>query len=358
MLCTQKYRVGVAGGISIVVSLVLILVLSGCGGESDKGVTVGSRPNPDYNGNVVARTPRGVETVPVSGEQAVIERAVAIQEPALPVVVTYEEAEAAYNDRRYNDATELFTHYTERKSENPWGFYMLGLSAWKAGDLETAKKAFDRALELDPDHVKAWLNLGRVYLDMGKPEDALTKIDEAMVLDRESNVAFRLQGRVFHQLGRWEDAIDSYYQAIAIDDQDAWAMNNLGLILIEKELFDEALRPLARAVVLRDDIAIFQNNLGMVLEWMGHFREAEDAYRAAVAIDSSYEKAEVNLARIEIITEESYREPIDIEALAMDFGIEIEGWREAFAYEEQCGGHEQETIALSETDSTGNAIEQ
>jgi tetratricopeptide (TPR) repeat protein len=276
----------------------LILTLAGCGGESDKGVTVRSTAKAGYNGNVVVNTPQEINTVPVSGEQAVIERVVAIQEPAIPVMVTYEEAETAYNEGRYGDALELFTHYTERKSENPWGFYMLGLAAWKAGDLETAKKAFERALELDPDHVKAWLNLGRVYLDMGKPEDALTKIDEAMALDPESNVVYRLQGRAFHQLGRWEDAIDAYYQAIAIDDRDAWAMNNMGLILIEKKLFDEALRPLARAVVLRDDIAVFQNNLGMVLEWMGHFQAAEDAYRTAVAIEVTSRKRSLSARRI------------------------------------------------------------
>src|SRR5262245_1668788 len=37
--------------------------------------------------------------------------------------VTYESAEAAYSAGRYPEAVELFTTYTERKPENPWGFY-------------------------------------------------------------------------------------------------------------------------------------------------------------------------------------------------------------------------------------------
>ena len=94
MLCTQKYRVGVVGGMSVAVSLLLILVLAGCGGEEKKSVAVRTTSKADYNGDVTATFPQEIKTVPASGEEIVIERAVAIQEPVTPVV-TYEEAEAA-----------------------------------------------------------------------------------------------------------------------------------------------------------------------------------------------------------------------------------------------------------------------
>ena len=46
---------------------------------------------------------------------------------------------------------------------------MLGLSAWKAGDHDRATSAFDRALQLDPNHRKSLFNSSRVLLEMGNP---------------------------------------------------------------------------------------------------------------------------------------------------------------------------------------------
>lgn len=253
----------------------------------------------------------------------------AVVKPEPPKEVTYDEAEAAYHDRRYEEAVELFTRYTRRKSENPWGYYMLGLSAWKAGEYESAEDALKRALELDPRHVKSWINLGRVLLDAGRPEEALEKIDSALVIDPELDVAHRLKGRVYHQLSRNDEAVDAYRRAIQLDNNDAWSMNNMALILIEQEYFDEALPPLARAVELRNDVAIFQNNLGMALEHTGHIRAAEDAYTAAVEIDESYAKAYANMVRIEEVKEDPGLEPVDLAAIAQGFAEEVEGWRVA-----------------------------
>jgi tetratricopeptide (TPR) repeat protein len=252
-----------------------------------------------------------------------------VQKPEPPREVTFEEAEAAYNDRRYEDAVDLFARYTERKSENPWGYYMLGLCAWKANDYEIAEDAFNKSLELDPKHVKGWINLGRVLLDAQRPEEAFAAIDQALELDPRSNAAYRLRGRAYYQMGQPQWAIDMYRKAIQIDDQDAWSMNNMALIFIEQELFYDALPPLARATELRGDVPVFHNNLGMALEHTGHYRAAEEAYAAAVALNDSYGKAVDNLARIEEVEENPGSEPVDFAALAQSFVDEIVRWEAA-----------------------------
>src|SRR5256885_1043877 len=89
---------------------------------------------------------------------------VSSEKPALVISgpVTFELADSAYRERRYDDATTLFQTYSESRPTNPWGFYMLGLSAWKAGDRAQAERAFVQALTLDSTHVKSQLNLSRV----------------------------------------------------------------------------------------------------------------------------------------------------------------------------------------------------
>ncbi|MEJ2721223.1 MAG: tetratricopeptide repeat protein, partial [bacterium] len=271
-------------------------------------------------------TPRVTQATPPPRDVTPTTRAVELTDTAAaepPREVTYEEAEQAYNDRRYGEATALFTRYTEQQNSNPWGFYMLGLSAWKAGDFDAAETAFEQALELDGRHVKSRLNLSRVLLDVHRPQDALVRVDEALLIEPGSNDAYRLKGRAY---GQTDEAIRAYRRAIQIDPADAWSMNNLGLIWIESGQFDRALPPLARAVELTGDMPVFLNNLGMALEGTGHFRAAEEEYQNAVDIEPSYFKAAANLSRIEGVVEDPNLEPVDLEVAAGDFADEIARW--------------------------------
>jgi Tfp pilus assembly protein PilF len=337
---------------AVVGAIALTIVLVGCGDDKGNGADVETRTEwkPAVEKTVTVTPPDREIPSPVEPEE---ERATTVvTEIEAPQEVTYEEAEAAYQDKRYDEAVKLFTRYTEGKSENPWGFYMLGLSAWKAGDHEIAEKALERALELDPDHVKSQLNLSRVYLDTERPDKALVWTEKTLAIDPESNDAHRLQGRAYSQLGQVENAIAAYHKAIMSDEQDAWSMNNLGLIFIEEERFVEALLPLARAVALRDDVAVFQNNLGMALERVGHFRAAEEAYRSAVAIDGSHKSASSNLARVESVIEDPDIGAIDLKELAHRFDEEIGVGREMVIEKGTPTMVDPEPVIAIESDST------
>ena len=52
---------------------------------------------------------------------------------------------------------------------------MLGLSAWKSGDLAKSEQAFEKALSVDPHHVKSLVNLSRVFIEQKRYDDALAQ---------------------------------------------------------------------------------------------------------------------------------------------------------------------------------------
>ena len=241
--------------------------------------------------------------------------------------VTYESAESAYRAGNYDSATNLFSAYSRSNPENAWGFYMLGLSAWKSGDPSSALEAFDRSLALDPDHRKSLYNSSRVLLETGQPQKALERVQKALAMEPLSNEGLRLLGRTQYQLGSVTEAIEAYHRALAIDDRDVWAMNNLGVIYLEQDRSAEALPPLARAVELRGNSPVFQNNLGSALERSRHPLQAVTAYEAAIAADSSYQKASISLARVTAGNGHSEADSLDLAALSAQFQAEIEEWR-------------------------------
>jgi tetratricopeptide (TPR) repeat protein len=247
-----------------------------------------------------------------------------------PVVVTpvsYEVAESAFGSGHFTEATELFTAYTGSHPENPWGYYMLGLSAWKVGDRDKASNAFDQALQLDPNHRKSLFNSSRVLLERGKSKEALERIEKALSLEPMSNEGLRLLGRARYELGSVDEAIKAYQRALTIDERDVWSMNNLGLIYIQQDRSCEALPPLARAVELRSNAPVFQNNLGTALERSGHPTAAAQAFEAAIAVDSSYTKASVALARVTGGAQEPESVTVDLARLSQKFQGDIESWR-------------------------------
>jgi tetratricopeptide (TPR) repeat protein len=214
---------------------------------------------------------------------------------------SYADGEAAYRNKNYADAIAIFEGYTERRPGNAWGHYMLGLSAWKHGDLTKSEAAFEKALSIDPHHVKSLMNLSRVLLDQKRHDDAVARLTRAAEINSESADVFRLLGRTYHAQHKTDEAVEAYRRAIDLDERDAWSLNNLGLLFLEIQRADEALPLLAGAVELRNDVPEFHNNLGMALEHTGRFKAAATAYAGALTSDPGYEKAKQNLARVEAV---------------------------------------------------------
>lgn len=251
--------------------------------------------------------------------------------PATTVSSSYEDGETAYRGRRYDEAAAIFAAYTERRPDNAWGHYMLGLSSWKSGNLGGAVEAFDRALAIDSTHVKSLVNSARVHLELNQIERALDLVERARTVDSTSSETLRLLGRVRHTGGDSEGAIEAYRDALVRDERDVWAMNNMGLIYLEQGDPAQALPPLARAVELRGNAPVFQNNLGIALERTGHYVAARDAYQAALEVDSTYTKAAVSLERVTPLVTGTEPDSIDLGEVAGHFQVLIRMWQQESA---------------------------
>jgi tetratricopeptide (TPR) repeat protein len=297
------------------VSLVWVVAACGDGGEAAPATVT----------TVAAATePVVPETLPAPAPAETVSEETTITEN-----VTYSDAETVYRSGKYDDAMELFSAYVLRRPENPWGHYMLGISAWKAGELERAETALTRAVELSPKHVNSLVNLARVLLDRDRPEEALVQLESALEIDSASADTWRVMGNALSDLGRGDEAIESYRNALSHDAGDTWSMNNMGLALIRLGRYEEALPPLARATELSPQTAVFQNNLGVALERSGYPVEAALAFRAAVDAQPGYGKAEQSLARVEKVMVPASVPPLDLKALAGNFADEITRWQVA-----------------------------
>jgi len=223
----------------------------------------------DSRANSAVETERSTTISPATATTPV-ERAPA--QPAPPVVtgpVSFADARKAYRESRFTDAVALFTVYTAEHPEDPAGFYLLGVSQWKAGQHVLAVPSLEQAITLDSTHVRAIYNLTRVLLETSRSSDALVRIEQGLALDSTSNEGWRLMGRTRAARGQFAEAIASYTRAVELDSTDVWSMNNLGLIYLEQGKVVEAIGPLARALELKPESEVFKKNLDQALAQAG-----------------------------------------------------------------------------------------
>lgn len=184
-------------------------------------------------------------------------------------------AEAAYgigsvymNQNKNAAARETFQRATKLNASYPdtlpdsWN--NLGVIATREGEIENSMSCFQRALQINPQHVAALENLGNAY---------------------------RLEKR-------WEDARKVLLQAVEIAPDDPEANYSLGMVYAQTEETAKADEYLHRALVARPAYPEALNNLG-VLYMVTHRREeAVASFEQCIRVAPGFEQAYLNLARV------------------------------------------------------------
>jgi len=112
----------------------------------------------------------------------------------------------------------------ETLSADEW--YALGFDL-EVTSPDEARDAYRRALELDPHHAGAHINLGRLLHEAGRLEDALGHYRVALQANPDDSTAAFDLAIALEDVGRTNEAIHAYEQAIRSDPRLADAYFNL-----------------------------------------------------------------------------------------------------------------------------------
>jgi Flp pilus assembly protein TadD len=247
-----------------------------------------SIPDPSPGATVAGGTADGVliESTTVPPDPAEIESA-------------WREGLALFQERDYPGAAFKFRIASLGGSENPDVHYLLGLSLWRSGELESAEQSLTRASSLDASSIRTWTNLARVRLERDDPTGAIRAIDNALLIDTSSADALHQKGRALIRVGRGKDALTILEEAHASDPGNGYIGNTLGYLLIQMDRPEEALPFLEEARAILPEVAYVRNNLGVAYERVGRLERAIEEYRASVEEGDPEGKASASIARLE-----------------------------------------------------------
>jgi tetratricopeptide (TPR) repeat protein len=162
----------------------------------------------------------------------------------------------------------------EIKSTNELDPYQQGLTAVAAGNLTQAIVKFDRAIELDPQSIQAYIERGNVKDVLRDLPGALADFSKAIALDPKSASAYYNRATVLSKSGRNQAAVADYNITIEIDPEYAAAYLNRGNNLDDLGDAPSALADYDRAIKLKPNYALAYLNRGITQERTGNRTQA------------------------------------------------------------------------------------
>ncbi|MFL5465941.1 MAG: tetratricopeptide repeat protein, partial [Gemmatimonadaceae bacterium] len=208
---------------------------------------------------------------------ALFQRAIALD--ADSSVLHFLLAETLYNRGLHEDAMRSVRRSIELNPENPDALYLIGFILGDLGRAEEAAEANRRAVMLNPTLVRAQANLSlETYRhEMTPSHQQKTPAGAHITL-----------GRALRQKGYFQEALREYEKAIEGGEANAEVLQAmLELYLLQRDT-GAAIATADRFAREFSPTAKTWNGRGVALQLEGRHAEAEESYKRALEIDSSY----------------------------------------------------------------------
>lgn len=171
-----------------------------------------------------------------------------------------------------------------------------GLSLYRAGKLDEARRCYEAILEREPDNESVLHLLALVHLGAGRAKEAVALFQQCLAIRPQFPEALSNLGRALLALGRAEEALTVNRRALEMAPQRPEIYGNLGNAFQALGRHEEAVAAYRQALVLRPGLPAANNNLGNSLKALGNLNEAAAAFETALEANPRYAEAWNNLA--------------------------------------------------------------
>jgi tetratricopeptide (TPR) repeat protein len=212
--------------------------------------------------------------------------------------LAFSQKELAHHEREFREQQEAFERAAREralKATLAQDSVRLAKSFLDVGQLEEAKRAYEKALELDPLQLEARHGLfktevyGMAAAGQHDPEVIRKRLESLLAIDAKDPHGLTMLGNLYARagLGR-EEAIAKYRQAIAIDPTVAEAHFGLATLHLKHDDLAQALGPIEEAVRLSPWNPRYLETLAYVRDRSGNAGEALELYQRAINLDGQY----------------------------------------------------------------------
>ena len=188
----------------------------------------------------------------------------------------------------WTDPLRLWTDSAEKSPGKARPLGNVATLLLERGRVDEAQRAFMRALELEPTHIKSMVGLANVALARRDAARALALLLRARAADAPTSDAALLSlGKAYLQLGQTESARKAWEEGLAVNPLRVEYLTNLGVAAMHEGRPEEARAHWEEAVRRRPEDPLAHFNLGVWYEEHGRPGDAARCYRRFLEVRRS-----------------------------------------------------------------------
>lgn len=190
-----------------------------------------------------------------------------------------------------------------------------GFGAWERGLTSQARRAFDDALDHDPDLVAALQMRGVIRHQQRDLAGALADLDRCLALYPHDADVFDYRGHLRLHAGDGAGALADYEAALTLNPDHAGALAGRAEIRAWMGDHDAALADAERALRLDPNQPEAHHSRAVVLQHSGDLEGAIAAYSRALQLEPTYRSAQHNRGLLRLLRQEYAEAEADFMAL-------------------------------------------
>ena len=182
----------------------------------------------------------------------------------------------------FEKAKKKFEAAIRLDSNEGMALYNSGLANLLLDNKKRALELFLEAESIGENVFEVEFQLGKLYLESGKPEKGKKHIEKAVGLKAESGAAFRFLGDCNKAINKIDEAIASYKKAIKLNPNDADSLSALGYLFDIKDENAEIASIFCRqSVEISPDNGLFRHRLGRLYFKQNQYEDAMKEFQKA-----------------------------------------------------------------------------
>ncbi|MDQ1409396.1 MAG: hypothetical protein QOJ41_1131 [Acidobacteriaceae bacterium] len=210
---------------------------------------------------------------------------------------------SVFYERGYSETSEtFFRRALQDDPESAEALYGLGSVYLQQLKPQKARESFERVLKLQGSYPgtapNAWNNLGILSAREGNTAAAIDFFRRALQIDPAHLIALLNLGNAYRQRKEWAEAKKAFERAFEVGPDDPEVNYSLGMVCAQLEESEQAYEYLQRAVTLRPIYPEALNNLGVLYLRTRRPTEAVRSFEESIRVAPEYDQSYLNLARV------------------------------------------------------------
>ena len=201
-----------------------------------------------------------------------------------------------------NQAIDALETEIQKKPKDARNHYLIGMVHAELGDYRLAVKAFQQALETDPQLSISTIQIAQIFQQQGMYNLAIKHYTRALRTELSAEV-FGALGTLSLLQEQFDQAVDFFQQALRLAPDSARLDQNLlaayhrwGFQLLKANRFPEAIRCLKHGLARFPFSEILLYDLAVTYESEDEYQSALDIYQQVLRISPEYAAAKLGIA--------------------------------------------------------------